>query len=132
MAEKDIQANTYKFQHRPDILRANDIIPSRQPAGEDDTQVDIPQFSLADDIMAHQRRLSALRRKGPSTEDGEQRTEDRARKTEDKWPSSVIRSPSSDFSPLSFAQSYTSLWDPLIADIVARDIERLCRGGSWS
>jgi hypothetical protein len=63
---------------------------------------------LANDIMAQQRRHTAFHRKGPS---------------------SVFRSPSSDFNrPLS-AQSYISRWDPIIADIVTRDIEALCGHG---
>ena len=120
MAENDKQFDAYKSQRRPDILRAKDIIPSRGPAGEGEntSQVDIPRFSLADDIMAEQRRLNAIRRKGPLMEDRKQSTEDRR-------PSPVISFPS-------FTQSYTLQWDPLIADIVARDIERFCSGGSWA
>ncbi|MBN2020993.1 MAG: hypothetical protein JW749_12310 [Sedimentisphaerales bacterium] len=95
---------------KDNILRAWDVIPNRpsEPAvGEDESLSDIPQFNLADDIMAEQRRLTAARRQRPSTED-------RGQRTEEKQPS--------------FAQSFTSQWDPVIADIVARDIERLCKG----
>ena len=111
MTEQDKRDDTYKSKRKPDILRAKDIIPVRsRPAGENENvnQVDIPRFDLANDIMAQQRRHTAFHRKGPS---------------------SVFRSPSSDFGQPFSAQSYTSRWDPIIADIVARDIERLCGHG---
>jgi hypothetical protein len=111
MAEMDRPVPNFGPGQKPDILRAKDIIPVRsRPASENEkvNQVDIPRFDLANDIMAQQRHLTAFRRKGPS---------------------SVFRSPSSDFGMPFSAQSYTSRWDPIIADIVARDIERLCGHG---
>ncbi len=108
------------------ILRARDIIPSRQTAGndEDTSPADIPQFSLADDILAEQRRRVAQRRQGPGA------------KAPVNVPSArrELRLVSQqDIERINTGlQSYTSRWDPLIADIVARDIERLCRGQSWS
>ncbi len=110
---------------KDNILRARDIIPSRQTAGNDEdiSPADIPQFSLADDIMAEQRRRVALRRQGPG-----------AKASADIPPARrdsrlVIRM---DIEEIDIGlQSYTSRWDPLIADIVARDIDRLCKGGSF-
>ena len=120
MAEMDGQVQDFGTRRKPDILRAKDIIPSRpgmQGIDQDESAdpKDIPQFNLADDIMAEQRRLSAVRRKGPLMEE-------RRQKTEDRRPFSVVSFASS-------SQSYTSHWDPVLADIVARDIERLCKGG---
>jgi hypothetical protein len=94
------------------ILRARDIIPSRPNApaiGEDESISDIPQFNLADDIMAWQRRLIAIRRKGPGVNASE----------------NVVAVESSV--GVIESSSYASQWDPIIADIVARDIERLCK-----
>jgi hypothetical protein len=122
-------------QVKPDILRIKDIIPGtrQEGANEGAHQVDIPRFDLAEDIMAEQRRLTAIRRKGPLTDDrspgfaslhsprfaGEAGQDEQ--RTENRNPSSVISSQAT-------AQSYISLWDPIIADIVAKDIERLCSG----
>jgi hypothetical protein len=153
MAENDnktgADGNTFE-RRRPDILRAKDIIPSsgyKENRETGNQGFEIPQFNLAQDIMAAQRRQSAVRRKGPATEDGRRKTEDGGRKTEDRgqrtedgrrktedggrktedgrqktedgrqranirYPSSVIR--------------HLTEWDAIIADIVARDIERLC------
>jgi len=118
MAEKDKQADDYKINRRPDILRAKDIIPGnagkeRDSGVERAGQVDIPQFDLANDIMAEHRRLSAIRRKGPST---------------------VVPRPSSFVSRRTMdegRETSPAEWDPIIADIVARDIDRLCSGTSW-
>jgi hypothetical protein len=106
---------------RVDILRAKDIIPGA--VREDSiSRVDIPQFDLAEDIMAEQRRLSAIRRKGPDS------------------PAQIpVATPqlSSDLPPPSrysddrgAFERIGAGWDPIIESIVARDIERLCAGGS--
>jgi len=123
MAEQDKQVGPDKPTRRPDILRAKDIIPTRsRPASENENvnPVDIPRFNLANDIMAQQRRITAFRRKGPGSEDRGQRTEDNQ---------SVISPQPSIISFPASSQSYTSRWDPIIADIVARDIKRLCGYG---
>lgn len=102
---------------RPDVLRIKDIIPGAPGAGvnEGDQRVDIPRFDLAQDIMAEQRRLTAIRRKGPGG----------------------LERPSSPVSRLSLTEPRLTIddgrwasadWDPIIADIVAKDIERLCGG----
>ena len=117
MSDNNIQDDTHKLPRRPDILRAKDIIPgANRPASAEQNvgKIDIPRFDLAEDIMAEQRRLTAVRRKGPSTEDTRHKIED-------------IR-PSAFVSSASFSQSYTSQWDPIIVSIVAKDIERLCGG----
>ena len=111
---------------KDNILRARDIIPSRQTVGNDENirPADIPQFSLADDILAEQRRRVAQRRQGPGA----------------KTPAGIpparrdLRLVSQkDIEMFDIGlQSYTSRWDPIIADIVARDIDRLCKGGCWS
>jgi hypothetical protein len=146
MAEMDKPVPNFEPARKPDILRAKDIIPVRsRPAGEKENvnPVDIPRFDLANDIMAQQRRITAFRRKGPASEvrglpdeaiaKAGQTTEDRRQRTplrpvgyagqaEDRFPLS-------DFGRPFTAQSYTSRWDPILADIVTRDIERLCGHG---
>jgi len=129
MAENDIQPDIFKNKRRPDILRAKDIIPSRSGPNESNenegaVQQEIPQFSLADDIMAEQRRLSAMRRKSPSSAaESRPQAYQRIVPVELKEPlreSVVLNTGIAD------SQSYTSQWDPVIADIVRRDIEMFC------
>ena len=118
MAEKERQADEYKTPRRP-ILRAKDIIPgAASPAGKGEgvSNTDIPRFDLAEDIMAEHRRLTAVSRKGPDS------------------PAPVNLTPSPGLpvavrpsqSRHSISEAFNS--DPIIADIVTRDIELLCSG----
>ena len=106
------------------ILRAKDIIPgAERTAGNDGEsgakEFDIPRFNLANDIMSAQRRQSAVRRKGPEAEeDWRQRTEDIRQKIEQRTQKAGWR----------LAGGIETLRDSIIAEIVARDIERLCAG----
>jgi len=119
MADKEIQADEYKTPRRP-ILRAKDIIPGAAgPAGKGDgvSNTDIPRFDLAEDIMAEQRRLTAVRRKGPDS----------------PVPANFLNQPAvvvvrQSQSIRSFSEGFNYISDPIIADIVTRDIERLCSG----
>ena len=74
-------------------------------------RVDIPQFDLAENILAEQRRLNARRRKGPGRyEEGKTKPADVDRQTGVvAWPGDVQE------------------LHHVVADIVARDIERLCK-----
>jgi len=128
MAENDIQPDISKNKRRPDVLRAKDIIPSRltpeeleQLEGESQNQ--IPQFSLADDIMAEQRRQSGMRRKSPPTIDSLPPATIKIVPAEIKAPprETIISS-----TVIIDSQSYTSTCDPVIADVVRRDIEKFC------
>jgi len=115
MAVNDKQFDSNKPYQRPDVLRAKDIIPGSQRSEiENEGGIDIPQFDLAQDIMAEHRRLTTSRRRSPSTitervsiiENQESRVEHQASSIPD----------------------LSEQWDPIIADIVTRDIERLCAG----
>jgi hypothetical protein len=129
MAGNEKQFDINKSNQRPDVLRAKDIIPGARPTGkvESNGAVDIPQFDLAQDIMAEHRRLIASRRRSPSSiiervpgiENRESSLPPKGRVE----ASVEHRVPSIEF---------TSQWDPIIADIVTRDIEQLCKGTSWS
>lgn len=74
---------------------------------------EIPSFDLADEIMAEQRKITAIRRKAPG-----QKTEAQRLKPETQIVDHSIEQPK----PLLSEQ------EKIIADIVARDIEELCRG----
>jgi hypothetical protein len=74
---------------------------------------EIPSFDLAEEIMAEQRRITAIRRKAPG-----QKTEAQRLKPETQIVDHIIEQPK----PLLSEQ------EKIIAEIVARDIERLCRG----
>jgi hypothetical protein len=117
MAEKEIQADEYKTPRRP-ILRAKDIIPgaARPVADEGVSNIDIPRFDLAEDIMAEQRRLTVVRRKGPGSPE---------LVNLNLTPPVAVRPSQSSHT---FSEGFNGISDPIIANIVARDIERLCSG----
>jgi hypothetical protein len=133
MAEKDRQIDAYKParpqggpQRRLDILRAKDIIPGGErpvSGGENIAQVDVPRFDLAEDIMAEQRRLIAIRRKGPGGAAPIPVTTPQL--SSDSPPASRCSDDRGAF------EGICAGWDPIIANIVARDIEQLCAGGAW-
>ncbi len=75
--------------------------------------LEIPSFDLADEIMAEQRKITAIRRKAPG-----QKTEAQRLKPETRIDDHSIEQPK----PLLSEQ------EKIIAEIVARDIEELCRG----
>ena len=130
MAEKERQADEYKTPSRH-VLRAKDIIPgASNPAGKGEgvSNADIPRFDLAEDIMAEHRRLTAVRRKGPDSPAPVNLTPSPA-------PSACLRKQTegavavrSSQSRHSFSEGFNDISDPIIADIVTRDIERLCSG----
>jgi len=72
----------------------------------------IPKFNLAEDIMAQQRKITAIRRKAP-----DKKSETQSQKQQVEPIDNVVRRP------------VPSEQDRMIAEIVSRDIERLCRGG---
>jgi hypothetical protein len=73
----------------------------------------IPSFDLAEEIMAEQRKITAIRRKAPG-----QKTEVQRLKPETRIADHIIEQPK----PLLSEQ------EKIIAEIVAKDIEKLCRG----
>jgi len=121
-------------QGRNDVLRGSDIIPSASSAGKtnqtpadsakaeksesgDAVKSDIPQFDLANDIMAEQRKITAVRRKGPGS--------NKAAAAKEKKPVTIEAAPPAK--PAKRPERGTET-DKIIADIVRRDIERLCKG----
>jgi len=110
-----------------DILRADDIMPPHkkktgrkntrevqvESASAQQEKTEIPKFDLAEEIMAEQRKITAIRRTGPGERKQPENEELKAE------PAGYIAE-----QPVP-AQSYEQR---IIAEIVARDIERLCRG----
>jgi hypothetical protein len=132
MAEKDKPVRGFgrdvppgNERARPDVLRIKDIIPGAPGAGANEgaNQVDIPRFDLAQDIMVEQRRLTAIRRKGP---DGIAPVSSIQPQISTDLPSLLDTRYSQ--SNIEHRVSRIADWDPIIADIVAKDIERLCSG----
>ncbi len=103
------------MQSRADILRASgqSNIQQAQTKPEDARQEknEIPRFDLAEEIMAEQRKITAIKRKAPGKKI-------EAQKPEAKSIGYCLKQQR----PTSPEQKQ------IIAEIVARDIERLCRG----
>ena len=119
-------------QDRARILRARDIIPgaskgrseknsspmsniSDEHANAGRRAGGIPTFDLAEEILAEQRKITAIKRKAPGKKSEAPAREQKAR-------------------PIGYAVKQPvmalSKQELLIAEIVARDIERLCGLGS--
>ena len=121
--EKSEQIDDDIQQCKADILRARDMRPAQQkntdgtPISQDGTEetvcsankAEIPKFDLAEDIMAEQRKITAIRRKAPD------------KKME-------IQSQRRQIEPIDYSiEEQTSVkQDRIIEEIVARDIESLC------
>lgn len=80
-----------------------------------DKPIEIPKFDLAEQILAEQRKISAVRRKGPGK---------RVKKT--KLPTVESSVQLVEESPICSEQ------DKIIAEIVARDINNLLKGNQES
>ncbi len=97
------------------VLRAEDILPpyNKSSAGqEQNPQAQIPQFNLAEQILAEQRKVTATRRRRPADSS-----------------SAAVRATSQD----SYSSGYIfnllpkdPLEEQIIAEIVAKDIRHLC------
>ena len=87
-----------------------------EPAGVNQKVNEIPKFDLAEQIMAEQRKITAVRRKAPG------------KKTKAPDPQPRIQSTGCAVKP----PPTSSEKGLIIAEIVARDIEKLYRGDSAS
>jgi hypothetical protein len=128
---------------KKDVLRARDIMPPYnkpgkeaakstdtaeraekqiKPREEKSTQSpstaqgksEVPRFDLAEQILAEQRKISAIRRKAPG------------KRIEARKPAVEVGPAHYAIRPPAPRQPYQQ---QIIAEIVTRDIERLCRGG---
>ena len=111
------------IKNKPQALRAQDIIPSVKEgnssgtAPDEKTEIAVPQFDLAQEIMAQQRKATAERRKKPGGKLPANRE-----KTEINPSDRSVRAKTIQI----------STQDPAIAEIVARDIQRMFQSaGVW-
>ncbi len=114
-------SNTEQTKDR--ILRAKDIIPGEPKGNSEKTPKsakdrsntknagNIPQFDLAEEILAEQRKITALRRTAPT-----QKVE---------TPNNYQQTKPTGFT-IEQLQALLSQQQQIVADIVARDIEKLC------
>ena len=107
-------------QNDTDVLRAENILSpyNKEESSEQDLPTtEMPKFDLAEQIMAEQRKVTAIRRKAPG------------KKT--KTPDRPLRMQSTG---CAVEQPPPKLSEKglVIAEIVARDIEKLYRGDSSS
>jgi hypothetical protein len=107
------RARPSEGSHRGQPLRAMDVIPPfDKDAQPPEDGVEIPSYDLAENILAEQRRTASRRRRGPG-----------------RVGASPCACPSEGDhrgSPLLAPQDLLEL-QRVVAEIVARDIERLCR-----
>ena len=88
-----------------------------EPAGAVQETSEIPKFDLAEQILAEQRKITAIRRKAPG-----------------KKPKAPDRQPQAQSTDYAIKQppSILSEQEQIVAEIVARDIEKLYRRDSSS
>jgi len=91
----------------------------RPKAGTQRPSSDIPKFDLADEIMAQQRKITGKKRKSPgAAASGRPKTAEPVSRQQVEPTSHTIEQPGD----VPFDQ------EQIIADIVARDIERMLQG----
>ena len=123
-ADSNKQTKAEISEGKAKILRAGDIIPSSGKAEEDKLvewaggpagrrENQIPKFNLAEDIMAEHRKITAIKRKPPGQINAPQSLQQQIQLTIDTTERSGV---------------ILSKAEPIIAEIVAKDIARLCAG----
>jgi hypothetical protein len=96
------------------VLRAADVIPPFNPSPDKQPNAgQIPTFDLAEHILAEHRRTAARRRKAP----GQVQAEPEVQPVRPAVKTHVVEPPAED--PMDLHR--------VVAEIVARDIERLCK-----
>ena len=117
----DKQIDNDILQCKADVLRARDIIPSSNRPGPKPVKNEIPTFDLAEHIMAEQRRSTSTKRKSPGQQS----------QTQDAPVKEAIiieeKSPIKNQHSFEFVAPQRN---PIISEIVARDIKKLCRMGN--
>jgi hypothetical protein len=121
-AENNEQIDADIQQAKKDVLRARDIIPGAAKHDKPDSpplpaaeqkQIEVPRFDLAEEIMAEQRKITAVKRQGPGKKTTVEKVRPQAERLGLTIEPPMLASPEED---------------RIIAEIVARDIDRLCRG----
>jgi hypothetical protein len=123
-AENNEQIDADIQQAKKDVLRARDIIPCVPKRDRPDSpplptaeqkQIEVPSFDLAEEIMANQRKITAIKRKAPGKKTAVEKVRQQAERLGHTIEPPMPASPEED---------------RIIAEIVARDIDRLCRGAT--
>lgn len=113
--DKKRKRSSKETTSRPDAKKA--LLVSESPAIREDAMQEtgeIPKFDLAEQIMAEHRKITAIRRKGPGKKAKPPKKLHPAESiTRNVKPRPIVSEPGQ-----------------IIADIVARDIEKLCIGNS--
>jgi hypothetical protein len=134
-------------QDDAEVLRAQDIVPlynkkinqkrdfqkmetddvSAEGADVEQKKGKIPKFDLAKEIMAEQRKITAIRRKAPAKAG--------MNRADVACPDRKAQAPSRESGVQSVRYTIqppptVSEQEQIIAEIVARDIEKLCRGNA--
>ncbi len=117
--EKNEQIHSNNIERNKAVLRASDIIPSlnKKELLSHSSAIpikEIPKFDLAEEIMAEQRKVTSIRRKGPVRE-----TEVKKSEQSSKPAAGMVR--------MKAILPELSGHDQVIKEIVARDIERFYR-----
>ena len=86
-----------------------------EPTDKGQKESEIPKFDLAEEIMAEQRKVTSARRKGPGKNVESAKQEQQAESVD-----YLVEQPT----PMALERQQ------IIAEIVARDIEKLCRGNT--
>jgi len=110
-----LKTSSKKMNSRPATKMAQLV--NESPNGSEGAMQDnneIPKFDLAEQIMAEQRKITAIRRKGPG------------KLTKPPKKLHPAESIAHNFEP----HPILSGQGQIIADIVARDIEKLCKGNT--
>ena len=87
------------------------------PADAGQEKMQIPKFDLAEEIMAEQRKITSIKRKAPG-----KKVEAQSREPEVELIGYTIEQPTPPFTEE----------EQIVAEIVTRDIERLCKRGTSS
>ncbi|MBN1362457.1 MAG: hypothetical protein JW993_17810 [Sedimentisphaerales bacterium] len=113
-ADSARRASLSAKRQRPARDQAPGGAASRKPEEAAIERTTVPEFDLGEKILAEQRRMTAKKRRAPGTPEGKQ-------------SSPVIESSVPSRTPLALpcAEDLVQL-QRIVAEIVARDIERLC------
>jgi hypothetical protein len=103
-------------------LSLEDIIPHSAETPAKPLQNEVPRFDLAEEIMAEYRKTTSTKRKSPGQKPDAQ-IEPPPPQTE---PQPISRPTPPPVSPAPQPEPALLIPDQIIAEIVARDIERLC------
>ena len=127
-ANSNKKAEDKRRRRKGDALRAEDIIPAKAgskkakaakkktSSSKGQKESEIPRFDLAEQIMAEQRKVTSARRKGPGKDVEARKPEQEAESVD-----YLVEQPT----PMALERQQ------IIAEIVARDIEKLCRGNTY-